>query len=243
MVSHQESEKQSKLVEVRMSNEVYHPRNRTLLLLLLAFLCSAVGCSRGRNSSNPVANRRNEPVSRLSKSPSQTASETKTLYGVVVGVVDGDTIRVLDDSRTSYRIRFMGIDAPESRQAFGTASRLSLAAMVAGKSVTVEWEKLDRYGRVVGKVSVNGRDVCLEQIKTGMAWHYKRFEGEQREVDRFLYSKAEQLARSERVGLWQDPSASPPWDFRNHSRPIKVLSRSIPSNPSTPYPRHSLTTN
>jgi endonuclease YncB( thermonuclease family) len=209
-----------------MSNEVYHRGNRTLLLLLLAFLCSAVGCSREGNSNNPVANRRNEAVSKLSKSPSQTDSETKTLHGVVVGITDGDTIRVLDDQRTSYRIRFMGIDAPESRQAFGNASRRSLAAMVAGKAVTVEWEKLDRYGRVVGKVSVNGRDVCLEQVKTGMAWHYKRFEGEQREADRFLYSRAEQQARSERVGLWQDPSATPPWDFRYQRRPTKVFSRS-----------------
>ena len=100
---------------------------------------------------------------------------------------------MLDDQKTSYRIRLEGIDAPEKRQAFGNVSRGNLAVLLAGKRVTVEWEKYDRKrnGRTVGKILADGRDVCLEQIKAGLACHYKFFEGEQSEVDRDLYSEAE----------------------------------------------------
>lgn len=40
-----------------------------------------------------------------------------TLEGRVVGVADGDTVTVLDSSNTQFKIRLMGIDAPEKKQA------------------------------------------------------------------------------------------------------------------------------
>ncbi len=46
--------------------------------------------------------------------------------------------------------------------------------MVAGQQVTVEYQKRDRYGRIVGKVLLDGIDVCLEQVKAGFAWHYTK---------------------------------------------------------------------
>ena len=81
--------------------------------------------------------------------------------------------------------------------------------------MTVEWQKYDRNGRIVGKIISEGQDVCLEQIKAGLAWHYKQFEGEQSELDRRLYSEAEHKARSQKIGLWQESSQTPPWDFRH----------------------------
>jgi endonuclease YncB( thermonuclease family) len=68
-----------------------------------------------------------------------------TLLGKVINVADGDTITVLDDTHTQHKIRLAGIDAPEKRQAFGNVSKQSLADMVAGQSVAVEWVKADRY--------------------------------------------------------------------------------------------------
>ncbi len=59
-------------------------------------------------------------------------------------------------------------------QAYGLAPRKHLASIVAGKQVMIEYQKRDRYGRIVGKVLVNGVDVCLEQVKAGFAWHYKK---------------------------------------------------------------------
>ena len=62
-----------------------------------------------------------------------------------MGVSDGDTITVLVD-KTPYKIRLAGIDAPESRQAFGQASKQNLSALVYTNPVTVQWDKKDRYG-------------------------------------------------------------------------------------------------
>lgn len=136
------------------------------------------------------------------------------ITGRVVGVGDGDTITVLDNSNTQHKIRLAGIDAPEKNQAFGTASKRSLSDMVFGRQVAVEWSKHDRYGRTVGKVIVNGMDVNLEQIKRGMAWFYKRYENEQSVQDRIDYEDAQDYAKQGRWGLWADSNPIPPWDYR-----------------------------
>ena len=103
----------------------------------------------------------------------------ETLTGKVIHVQDGDSITVLDETHTQHKIRLSGIDAPERRQAFGNVSKESLAEQVAGQSVAVEWDKVDRYGRKVGKVLLAGMDSNLVQIKRGLAWHYKQYEREQ----------------------------------------------------------------
>ncbi len=81
-----------------------------------------------------------------------------TLTGKVVTSPDGETLYVLDAKDKDHTIRLAGIDAPERRQAYGLASRKHLASIVAGKQVTVEYQKRDRYGRIVGKVLVDGVD-------------------------------------------------------------------------------------
>lgn len=58
-------------------------------------------------------------------------------------------------------------------------SRQHISALVFGKTVTVDYHKTDRYGRTVGTVLVNGRDVNLEQVRAGLAWHYKQYQDEQ----------------------------------------------------------------
>ena len=137
-----------------------------------------------------------------------------TLQGKVVHVADGDTITVLDATNTQHKIRLQGIDAPEKAQAFGQKSKQSLHQLVHSKQVTIEYQKKDKYGRTVGKVVHNGNDVCLEQIKLGMAWHYKQYESEQSKEDREIYAQAELSARANAIGLWKDKQPSPPWEFR-----------------------------
>ena len=96
------------------------------------------------------------------------------LTGKVVKITDGDTLYVLDANYKQHKIRLAGIDAPERKQAYGLASRKHLLSIVAGKQVTVEYQKRDRYGRIVGKVWVNGVDACLEQVKAGFARRHRR---------------------------------------------------------------------
>lgn len=134
--------------------------------------------------------------------------------GRVVGIDDGDTITVLDSSKANHEIRLLGIDAPEKGQAFGTQSKQNLSESVFNKVVTIEWRKRDRYSCIVGKVRLSGRDVCLDQVMAGLAWHYKYYQDDQTPEDRQLYDVAEIAARAGKVGLWIDPNSVPPWDFR-----------------------------
>lgn len=143
-----------------------------------------------------------------------TLSNAATLVGHVVGVTDGDTITVLDASHSQYKIRLAGIDAPEKKQAFGLASKKSLSDLVYDKVVTVDWNKQDRYGRIVGKVVLNRVDVNLEQVKRGMAWFYKKYQNEMVIDDRLSYLHANETAEKARVGLWADRGAVAPWDYR-----------------------------
>ncbi len=129
-------------------------------------------------------------------------------------VADGDSITVLDSTNTQHRIRLQGIDAPERKQAFGDASRKHLASLVAGKTVTVKWAKRDRYSRIVGFVIVDGQDVNLAQVKAGMAWFYRYYQKELSRENRKLYAQAEDEARANKKGLWQDKNPMPPWEWR-----------------------------
>jgi endonuclease YncB( thermonuclease family) len=97
------------------------------------------------------------------------AAQQKTITGKVVGVSDGDTITVLDDSKQQHKVRLEGIDAPESAQAFGTQAKKSLSDLVFGRTVTVASSKTDRYGRVLGKVQLEGKNINYVQALFGFA--------------------------------------------------------------------------
>lgn len=146
-----------------------------------------------------------------------------TLTGRVVGVTDGDTITVLDAERQQHKIRLGGIDAPEKAQPFGEKSKQNLSRLVFNKNVRVEWNKLDRYGRIVGKVWVQPADcptcpMTLDaghaQITVGLAWWYRKYADEQPPQDRGQYEFSEQEAKAKRVGLWQEAEPIPPWEWR-----------------------------
>lgn len=141
-----------------------------------------------------------------------------TLEGRVVGVADGDTITVLDNTNTQFKIRLAGIDAPEKKQDFGNASKKSLSELVYDQQVTVDWHKEDRYGRIVGKVMRDNVDINLEQIKKGMAWFYRNYQNELELDDRLNYLHAEEAAVKNQIGIWSLQSPIPPWDFRKIAR-------------------------
>lgn len=140
--------------------------------------------------------------------------QAEILYGRVIGVTDGDTVKLLDATNTMHIIRLAGIDAPEKKQSFGNASKKSLSNIVYDRLVSIEYYKFDRYSRKVGKILISGNDVNLEQVRLGMAWHYKKYKSEQ-SVDDFLkYMHAQEEARNNRLGLWVNEGAIAPWEFR-----------------------------
>jgi endonuclease YncB( thermonuclease family) len=146
-------------------------------------------------------------------------SSAQTLIGKVVSIADGDTITILDAGHVQHKIRLAGIDAPEIKQAFGQRSKEYLSALLSGQDVVeVETEKQDRYGRSVGKVFSERKDVNLAMVRAGFAWHYKKYQSEQTNSDRALYAAAEEDARSRLLGLWIDERPIPPWEWRSGAR-------------------------
>jgi len=156
-----------------------------------------------------------------------TSTADADIFGEVVAVTDGDTIKVLDGGNVQHKIRLSGIDAPERAQPFGNASRKHLASLVAGKDVRVETLKKDRFGRMLGKVWVQPPDCpnCgwtqnanLAQIQSGMAWWYRDYAKDQSMEDREHYKSAAQKAREEGLGLWSEAGPIPPWAWRRGQR-------------------------
>lgn len=128
--------------------------------------------------------------------------------GEVIRVHDGDTLTVLLD-REQVRVRLVDIDAPELGQAFGRRSRESLAGMCAGAVATVQDRGHDRYGRTLGHVTCGSYDANAEQVRRGMAWVYVRYAPKGSP----LYT-AQTEAKLERRGLWIEPGAVAPWEWR-----------------------------
>ncbi len=91
--------------------------------------------------------------------------------GKVVGVADGDTLKVLHNSE-AVRIRLYGIDTPEKRQAFGNRAKRFSNDMIRKKSVQIDPITRDRYGRTVAQVSVNKVSLNEALIRAGYAWVY-----------------------------------------------------------------------
>jgi endonuclease YncB( thermonuclease family) len=145
-------------------------------------------------------------------------ANSDVLDGIVVGISDGDTITFLDKTRKVHKVRLMGIDAPEKSQAFGSEAKQTLSNYIYKKEVTVEYKKYDKYKRIVGKVTLEGEDICLQMIRDGMAWHYTEYEKEQSKTDRELYREAETKAREMKVGLWLDLNAKEPSLYRGIRR-------------------------
>ncbi|EAB8017793.1 nuclease [Salmonella enterica subsp. enterica] len=138
-----------------------------------------------------------------------------TLTGRVVRVIDGDTVVVLAAPATEIRIRLAGIDAPEKGQPFGQRARQFLASRVTGRVVEISGDSRDRYGRILGTLWADGRDINAELVCSGMAWTYRV----RSRVQSPAYLQCENTAREQRKGLWQEPSPVPPWQWRKQLRP------------------------
>lgn len=160
--------------------------------------------------------------------------QERTIVGKVTEVIDGDTIVVADDQQKTYIIRLAGIDAPEINQDYGKKARKFLSDLVFEKNVTATTSKMDRNGEYVGKVLVYGRDIGLEMVIAGYAWHYKQYVNEQSDRDRQLFEAAEFHARKSRFNLWNASRPVAPWEFRKEpSEPptVELRQLSVPASP------------
>ena len=134
---------------------------------------------------------------------------SQTVSGLVVRVVDGDTIWVKTDAaQPPLKVRLSGMDAPEICQAGGIEARQALSQRVLHKKVALSFSRRDDYGRVLGSVRLDGEDVGRWMVSRGHAWSYgfRRYPGP--------YAAEQLEATSAQRGLYADPAAQRPGMFR-----------------------------
>ena len=157
-------------------------------------------------------------------SPQAFARESlRVLEGAVLRVSDGDTINI-DSGGTKVKIRFYGIDTPETEkinrrtgqvskpgQPYGDEACHALESKIANQRVRVEVMDRDRYGRLVSVVWLDNRNINKEMVADGWAWAYRQCLGRPHTSE---YIDAEERAHARRIGLRRQSNPQPPWEFR-----------------------------
>lgn len=136
-----------------------------------------------------------------------------TLYQCRINrVIDGDTVTANcpPNNREQLRVRVWGIDAPEMKQGhWGEASKSYLIMLLSEADhdiIEIRIRDIDHYGRYVGQLFLNNRDLGLELVKNGEAVVYKQYNKEAN------YQQAQKAAQKQKLGIWkidgaqQDPA-------------------------------------
>ena len=161
-------------------------------------------------------------VERLTARFEPTSSGTSQHYQLVPGsVYDGDTFRVSNGYK-EIKVRLCGIDAPEKDQGMGIESRDHLRSLIAqgnGRIALVETD-IDRYGRTVAEAFVpigNDEEIHLnaQMVGDGMAYVYPQYVSSCPNGARMQV--AGESAKQQAVGVWANPAAQKPWDYRRSS--------------------------
>ena len=156
---------------------------------------------------------------------------------VVTDVHDGDTIKVTKPGETDkIEIRLYGIDAPEikvstrkvdgkrveikyekSSQPYGFTSRAMLSQLIYSKKVTVITESNAKtFGRVVARIKYDGVDINTKMVESGMAHWYVQYAKHDMQ-----FETAQARAKAAKRGLWSDPNAIAPWEYRKKKEVAK----------------------
>lgn len=165
------------------------------------------------------------PQHNLKRNLSEAKAQAQAIVQChVVGVHDGDTLTCLNHHRkTQYKVRLYGIDAPESKQDFGTRSKQNLSDLVFNRLVTLDIKSDDQYGRTVADVKISNhvnqtpQSVNLLQVKQGYAWVFREYLNKE---DKHIYINAENHAKYNKLGLglWKDKNPIKPSEFRKQNK-------------------------
>ena len=126
---------------------------------------------------------------------------------IVTAVTDGDTVKIEYQNKT-IKVRLAGIDTPELKQEFGQESKKAQEDKVPNKTVYIDGDKKDRYGRLIADIKIGSRWINKELVEEGYAWHYKQYSKDQE------LTEAEANAKKEAKGLWISHNPMPPWEYR-----------------------------
>ena len=132
------------------------------------------------------------------------------ITGTVISISDGDTFTLLTADRKQYKIRLHGIDCPEKNQPFGQEAKTFTGEMIFGKTIVLDSLDIDRYGRIVGIVYCDGKIINEELLHKGLALHYLKYDTRQ------TWTKLENIARLQKIGLWRESYPEAPWLWRKN---------------------------
>lgn len=155
-----------------------------------------------------------------------SALKTKGFNGKVISILDGDTIKILSETKEELTIQLNGIDCPERDQVYGKEAKEFTKNLVLSLKVLIRPSKKDIRQTIADVILEDGRNLSQELIKAGYAWW--SFENSTDELLAHLESKA----KIEKVGLWANPDPIPPWIFRQQ---LKASIQKHPSNTPIPF--------
>ncbi len=139
----------------------------------------------------------------------------------VKGVLDGDTIKVLSPDGQQLKVRFYGIDCPETGkedkpgQAYGNVAKKRVNELIRKKQVELDTYGLDKYGRTIAVVWSGGVNINEMLVKEGYAWVYERY---CKESFCRSWKDLEKQAQLNSIGLFADQNPMPPWKWRHSQK-------------------------
>lgn len=142
-------------------------------------------------------------------------------FAGVATVIDGDTIEI-----HGRRIRFHGIDAPEAGQTCtrgdeiwpcGRRAAQALSAYLGHRTIECRAEKIDRYGRIDARCTVEGMDVETWLVREGWALAYRRYSSD--------YVGDEADARAALRNIWSGAMVPPERYRREHEAATRAGNR------------------
>lgn len=137
-----------------------------------------------------------------SAQPSPRDLVGKSFEARVTRVADGDSLEITrSGDKRPIRVRLEAIDAPELSEDFGEVSHAFARRLLANQHVRVIGKDVDRFGRLIARLSVAGRDASTSIVGAGMACHaYVRDP---------TVADAQSRARVSGVGFWSPRAIKP----------------------------------
>ncbi len=115
-------------------------------------------------------------------------------YEFVDKIADGDTFILKANHQT---VRLFGIDAPEMDNCYGPESYSRLSELLKKKQVQLKEPVVDKFGRIVALVYVDGKLINEAMIKEGYA-AYRSEPGSEKET----MKAAHELAKTQKIGIY-----------------------------------------
>jgi micrococcal nuclease len=138
-----------------------------------------------------------------------SAQPLRDLVGIrfnarVISVSDGDTVDAIPEGEArAVRVRLDGVDAPERGEPFSQQARSFIRVLLFEQTAQAAGRDVDRYGRLVARLNVAGKDTSLEVVRAGLACHYTDYSADP------LLARAEIEARNAGRGFWAKGAQRP----------------------------------